>query len=990
MKYLALISFLPFLVFGADPLERIAPAGNCVASAGTECPAATPSRRGKRIARKSPVLSSAAASAAPKQAQPPAYITGQAARMTIGQTTFTSQDQNPTPTGSQLGSVGGVAYAANTLFITDSNKIQAVPSQNRVLIYNNASSFILPPTSPITQGVRCPVCIGPDQPQDGPSFVVGQPDFVTTTASYTTQNGLHTPTGVASDGNILVVADTDNNRVLIWKTIPTTNDANADIVLGQPDFTTANPPPQQPTASSLRGPQGVWIQGSRLFVADTQNHRVVVWNSIPTTNNQPADYVLGEPNLTTAPALTAGDVPPQANNLYSPVSVTSDGQRLFVADLAHNRVLIWNSIPTTTQVAADVEVGQPDMVSEVSNNVLGACVSNGTDADSNPTYPAGCASFCPYTSTDSTTGTQLFPLMCGRTLSFPRFALSDGQRLYVADGGNDRILIYNSIPTQNGQEADVILGQVDEFTDQVTDATTLLSSSPNTIRTPLALAWDGTNLYAADPYDRRVLVYTPAQPSVATNGIVNAASLAVYAIGTVDFGGTITAGDIITITINGTAYTYTVVTDDNLGTITTNMLNVIKGSNNGAGDPNVIATENPGFDELVLTARSAGTAGDNITLTTTVAAATSTGTATETATASNAVLTGGGDAAQVAPGTLVTITGTDLSDNIANGSPGSQGYYPTDLGGVEVYFDGIKAPLLYVSPTQINTQIPFEVIGSNGVSAFVRTVHNDGSVTASTSVSVPIVSGNPGIFAQGNQEPRAGLVYHTSSNAIALVSVDGSILANDVATVTIEDRNYSYTIEGTDSLTTVRDALIALINANGDEKVIASASSQFTRIILTAKVAGPDGNGIPVSASETPTTALILLTVLNSPPATCCANVAGAPVTADNPAVPGEVLALYAAGLGLVTLADGTTQAGHTGQIYTGPPFNIPVNSVDNAQLGIITANVLDAELVPGQVGVYEVKFQVGTGVPTNPNTQLFIAQSSFTSNIVTIAVQAP
>ena len=612
MKYLALISFLSLLVFGAEPLVTVAPAGSCIAAPGTECPAIARPRVTKRIVHKSPVHTSPHPSAIPRQAQSPAYITGQAARMTIGQTTFTAQDV-AAPSGSRLGAVGGLAFANNTLFVVDSNKVSATPAQNRVLIYDNVSSFIYPPTAEIPQGLRCPVCIGPDR--GGPNVVVGQPDFVTTTTPYITQNGFQTPTGVASDGNILVVADTDNNRVMIWKTIPTTNDANADIVLGQPNFTAANPPPPQPTASSMRGPQGVWIQSGRLFVADTLNHRVMVWNSIPTSNNQPADYVLGEPNLATAPPLTAGDVPAQANNLYSPTAVTSDGQRLFVSDLAHNRVLIWNSIPTANQVPADVEVGQPDMVSEVANNVFGACVANGTDADGNPTYPSGCVSFCPYTSTDSTTGTQLFPAMCGRTLNFPRYALSDGQRLYIADGGNDRILVYNSIPTQNGQAADEIIGQVDEFTDQVTDNSfstapdsNVLSSSPNTIRTPLALAWDGTNLYAADPFDRRVLVYTPAQPLIPINGVTNAASLAVYAIGTVDFGGTVTAGDIITVTINGTDYNYTVVTDDNLGTITNNVLNVITSSNSGAGDPNVIATSNPGFDELVLTARVAGIA----------------------------------------------------------------------------------------------------------------------------------------------------------------------------------------------------------------------------------------------------------------------------------------------------------------------------------------------------------------------------------------------
>jgi len=1009
MKFFALISLLPLFgffqeqAFGAEPGETNSSAASCVASASVTCRSALPRPRAnksaRRIVRIAPKTTPATTST---QSGVPIYLTNQAARMTIGQVTFTNQDVETT-SSSLLGAVGGVAYANNTLFITDSNKIQATPVQNRVLIYNNVSSFIPVPTAQITQGIRCPVCIGPET--RGADVVVGQPDFKssgidnssTATTPTPVANGFRTPTGVASDGKILVVADTENNRVLIWKTIPTTNDVNADIVLGQPNFTTANPPAGQPNASSLRGPQGVWIQGTRLFVADTQNHRIVVWNNIPTTNNQPADYVLGEPNLTTAPPITVSDIPAQANNMYSPVSVTSDGQRLFVTDLGHNRVLIWNSIPTTNQVPADVEVGQPDFVSEPANNVQGACVTNGTDADGNPTYPAGCNSFCPYTSTDMTTGTQLFPFTCGRVLNYPRFALSDGQRLYIADGGNDRILVYNSIPTQNGQEADVIIGQADENSDQVNDATdtfginaNTLSSSPNTIRTPLALAWDGTNLYAADPYDRRVLVYTPGTGAVPVNGVVNAFSLAVYAIGTVAFGGTITAGDVITVTINGTAYNYTVVTNDTLQSITKNVLSVITSSNSGAGDPKVLATLNPGLNEIVLTARTPGPLGDAITLTATVAGPTSTATPTETATASGGALNGGQNAADVAPGTLLTIYGTGLSDVAAAGvssAPNSQGYYPSDLGGVEVYFDGIKAPLFFVSPTQINTQIPYEVDGSNGASSFVRTVHNDGSITVSTAVSIPIVPVNPGILAQGGNDPRPGIVYHASSNGIGIVSVDGSILPNDVATVTIENRSYNYTIQSTDSLTTVRDALMALINDNVEEKVTASPSGEFTRIILTAKVAGPDGNGIPISVSES-SGALIVLSALT--PTTCCANVAGAPITLDNPAVPGEVINLFATGIGQALLADGATPAGSTGQVYTGPAYNLPATPIDNAQLGITTANVLGASLVPGMVGVYQVTLQISSSLTTNANTQLFIAQGTFTSNIVTIPVQAP
>src|SRR5215469_3567126 len=554
MKFFALISLLPLFGFsidqasGAEPSETLSTARRCAASRDAACRSAVPARSGRRAAGQI-VRTVSPKGSSSTQNGVPVYLTNMAARMTSGQVTFTNQDVETT-SGSLLGGVGGVAYANNTLFITDSNKIQATPVQNRVLIYNNVSSFIIPPTAQITQGIRCPVCIGPES--HGADLVVGQPNFVsngidnssTATTPTPVANGLRTPTGVASNGNVLVVADTDNNRVLIWNPIPTTNDASATVVLGQPNFTAMNPPPIQPTASSLRGPQGVWIQGTRLFVADTQNHRIVVWNNIPTTNNQPADYVLGEPNLTTAPPITVGDITPTQSNMFSPVSVTSDGQRLFVTDLAHNRVMIWNSIPTTSNAPADVEVGQ---------------------------------------------------------------------RLYIADGGNDRILVYNSIPTTNGAEADVIIGQQDEFNDQVSDATdsvgvnsNTLSSSPNTIRSPLALAWDGTNLFAADPFDRRVLVYTPGSGAVPANGVVNAFSLAVYAVGTFDFGGTITAGDVITVKINRNSYAYTVVSNDTLQSITKNVLAKITSNNSGVGDPNVLATLNPFLNEIVLTARTPG------------------------------------------------------------------------------------------------------------------------------------------------------------------------------------------------------------------------------------------------------------------------------------------------------------------------------------------------------------------------------------------------
>ncbi|MDQ2713017.1 MAG: hypothetical protein M3Y24_12455, partial [Acidobacteriota bacterium] len=391
------------------------------------------------------------------------FVNGQAARAEFGQYTFTFGGATPgttqtIPTNQILGGVSGIAWANGTLYVADSNRVGAVPQDNRVVMFN--TGLIPSPSADLTNAksfsaFQCNLCAFPAFNQLGqPGFTGTAPDssgnsFPIGLNNDPTQPNLRTPTAVATDGNVLAVADTDNNRVLIWNSIPTSINQAANIVLGQADFTHAvvSVPP---TASSLRGPQGVWIQNGKLYVADTQNYRVLIWNSIPTANNQPADLVLGQSNFATGTQAacdpTKTNYVSAANELCNPVSVTSDGAHVFVSDLGFNRVLIWDGIPNTNGQNASVVVGQPDMVSAVSNN------------------PVVCTN----------TGTQV---QCAGNMTFPRFALSDGVRLFIADGGNDRVLIYNTIPTQNGASADEVLGQPNFGVDNVTSGTGSIAST---------------------------------------------------------------------------------------------------------------------------------------------------------------------------------------------------------------------------------------------------------------------------------------------------------------------------------------------------------------------------------------------------------------------------------------------------------------------------------------------------------------------------------
>jgi hypothetical protein len=924
------------------------------------------------------------------------FITGQAARLVVGQTTFTSQNSGGVSgsgpaSNTVFGAMGGLAFANNTLFVADANRVGLQPINNRVLMFTNYNQSAPQPTDALQNTSRCPVCFGQA------TLVLGQPDF-TTTASGIGQTSMNLPLGVASDGNLVAVADTANNRVLLWRSVPAAMNQPADIVLGQSDFTTLGP--VTVTASSFRAPQGVWIQNGKLFVADTQNNRVLIWNSIPTKNNQPADLVLGQPNFTTVPQIdqTKSSLQASATTFLTPTSVSTDGIHLFVTDLGFSRVLIWNSIPTATNQPADLEVGQVDLNTAIVNNSFTGIQATSSTDTTNKQTPVQCTTS---NGTDQA-GNPTYPDRCAATMNFPRFAISDGTHLFVADAGNDRVLVWNSIPTQNGQSADVVLGEPDQYSDVVTSnnglfTPNLTQSAADVTATPTSLAWDGTNLYVADPSNYRVLVFTPAVPSVQPNGVVNAASLAIYALGTVILGGTVgNAGDKVTVTINGTDYSYTEADKDTFDIVLKALATAINGANNGAGDTNVLAVPQYGTQILQLVARQPGDAGNNITTAATVSAN------AQITAVTAATLTGGAIPSTVAPGTTVAIQGANLCDCTAPTAADPNVHnLPTTLGNVQVYIDGIRAPLLMVAPTQINAQVPYELIDTNSSNLYVRIQHADGSVSVTDAVGLPVDLAVPGIFAMPGTDPRPVIAYHGSSYATGTISVDGSIAANDTATVTIEDRSYTYTVQSTDTLANIRDNLISLINANTEEKLIASPAAAFTRIRLQAKAPGPEGNSITIgatSASSSGGAGSVVMTALNS--SLCCANRAGAPVTADNPAIASETIYIYATGLGLScdpnnmcnggAGSDPVLAATNTGQVYNGPAFNQVQNPVSSLAGGS-TATVVSAGFEPGAPpGTYKVVLELGSAVTTNPNTQLTISQGIYTSNIVSLAVVQP
>ena len=176
----------------------------------------------------------------------------------------------------------------------------------------------------------------------------------------------------------------------------------------------------------------------------------------------------------------------------------------------------------------------------------------------------------------------------------------------------------------------------------------------------------------------------------------------------------------------------------------------------------------------------------------------------------------------VAPGELVTIGGSLLgpSTGVSGGIDPVSGKLVTRLAGTTVTFNGVAAPLLYTSGTQINAIVPYEVAGCSQV-----TVQVQFQSSTSVGMSLPCASAAPGIFtfsatgtgqaAAANQDgtfndpsspaPRGSYVtlYFTGGGQTNPAGVTGSITGTSVlkwlaqgATVTVAGKPGAVAFDG--------------------------------------------------------------------------------------------------------------------------------------------------------------------------------------------------
>lgn len=115
----------------------------------------------------------------------------------------------------------------------------------------------------------------------------------------------------------------------------------------------------------------------------------------------------------------------------------------------------------------------------------------------------------------------------------------------------------------------------------------------------------------------------------------------------------------------------------------------------------------------------------------------------------------------VSPGEFISLTGFGIGpEQGVSYQRGPDGSVPRQLAGVQVFFDDLPAPLLYVQSQQINAIAPFEVAGRT--TTRMQVMYNGATIG---SVDLPVAFANPGLF-----RLHVGL-----SNQAAAVNEDGTI-----------------------------------------------------------------------------------------------------------------------------------------------------------------------------------------------------------------------
>lgn len=308
----------------------------------------------------------------------------------------------------------------------------------------------------------------PQNWNDAPDLVLGQPDFHSNNPG-NAKNQLNWAgnASLSPDGKI-AVADTENDRILIWKKFPTENAQAADLSLFLPKFTPAGSP------IFYGWPWGVWTDGTRLAAVATSGGALLFWNSMPASDDTPPDFSIRLPQFGT------------------PRNISTDGSTyFFVGD--HNAkvngkpgTFFWNSYPTTADQSYDFYRDEWIKGERLPDGKLVA---------------AGIQSIQIWEKMPTAAGQNpdlvLAPAMYKNGDGVDLASGASGEILVNNYNGNN-VLAFQKLPDAAGQLPDFAVGAATIY------AQTL--DSIHYLQNPV-LASDGTRLVATSDFDRAIYVW---------------------------------------------------------------------------------------------------------------------------------------------------------------------------------------------------------------------------------------------------------------------------------------------------------------------------------------------------------------------------------------------------------------------------------------------------------------------------------------------------
>jgi uncharacterized protein (TIGR03437 family) len=210
----------------------------------------------------------------------------------------------------------------------------------------------------------------------------------------------------------------------------------------------------------------------------------------------------------------------------------------------------------------------------------------------------------------------------------------------------------------------------------------------------------------------------------------------------------------------------------------------------------------------------------------------------------NGVVNGASYQSAFAPGSIISIFGSGLAGSTMSASTS---YLPPSLGSVNVYFNGIAAPLFYASPGQINAQVPYEL------TAGTVNIEVDGVAVVRQTATVSAAA--PGIFAANSSGTGAGAILRGSDYQLVSAGTPTQAGAFILIYCTGLGALTSRIVEGnpgpTPALTTVAvpQVTIGNIAAAVTFSGLAPGFAGLYQVNAQVPAGVPAGNAVPVTLS---------------------------------------------------------------------------------------------------------------------------------------------